>query len=471
MDIIDNHLATLYTCMLRFSFIPVALRTNVFTAIPKAKKDTSSSANYRGISVAPVLFRILEGVLAARNTEVFVTDKLQYAYKKGGSCARCTHDLLSTLQEYETKGSSVMSIFLDASKAFDKVVHATLCSKLLERGMLLSDVILLLESFKNSNGYVYYGATKSHSFSLTSGVRQGSLLGGPLWGVYIDDLLKELRASGHGTVSCGNFTGARAYADDIEMSSTTSTGLQTLVSTTERYAISHQIDFNPEKSFLLRSGYFRPNSRTPAIYLAGKIIEEQKSIKYLGYHLKVNKRKNYNQIIVDIKPSLQRFFFTANSILLIPRNKNTFLRCRLLHTFALPYIDNCLRLISFISHKSKNVLRVAVGKVLRRALRLHPGSCTDLIFAASNWLPIDVRAGQLAVDPQHHGAKWTDRTLSVINMRILDTKPAAAAHHTFHNQCGADVTRICALVGALHGQDIYSKALAYNISVPTALNV
>ena len=64
-------------------------------------------------------------------------------------------------------------------------------------------------------GDVMWNGTRGYSFNITCGVRQGGVLSPYLFSVYIDDLIKELRQSGHGIYLGRVFVGCVVYADDI----------------------------------------------------------------------------------------------------------------------------------------------------------------------------------------------------------------------------------------------------------------
>ena len=119
-----------------------------------------------------------------------MNDRQQFAYKTGGSSASCVDATLRTIEHYRVRASSVHMVLLDASRAFDKVLRARLCSQLLKRGVPAVEVRLLCAMLAASTGVVRLGGTVGREFTLSAGVRQGSLLGGVLWAVYVDELLQ-----------------------------------------------------------------------------------------------------------------------------------------------------------------------------------------------------------------------------------------------------------------------------------------
>ena len=93
-------------------------------------------------------------------------------------------------------------VALDISKAFDRVWHASLLSKLPSFGFPPS-LCLLMSSFLSNRSLsaVVDGATSSY-FPINSGVPQGSVLSPTLFLLFINDLL------------CCTTNSIHSYADD-----------------------------------------------------------------------------------------------------------------------------------------------------------------------------------------------------------------------------------------------------------------
>ena len=100
------------------------------------------------------------------------------------------------VSRYIHNGSVVYGCFLDASKAFALVDHHILFSKLRERGVPAPILCFLLGWYKSQQMRVRWNSFMSDSFSVSNGVRQGSVLSPVLFAVYLDGLLSELEGSG-----------------------------------------------------------------------------------------------------------------------------------------------------------------------------------------------------------------------------------------------------------------------------------
>ena len=78
----------------------------------------------------------------------------------------------------------------------------------------------------------------SDSFSVSNGVRQGSVLSPILFAVYLDGLLSELEGSGVGCYWGAHFVGAVCYADNIALLAPCPSAMRTMLSVCEEYAVT-----------------------------------------------------------------------------------------------------------------------------------------------------------------------------------------------------------------------------------------
>ena len=103
------------------------------------------------------------------------------------------HDNSDPVNYYVNNGSRVFCGFLDASKAFDRVVHAGLFLKPIQRKIPLIFLDLVITWYSCLFCRVKWGDSYSEWFLVTAGVRQGGILSPYLFNVYMDDLSLRLK--------------------------------------------------------------------------------------------------------------------------------------------------------------------------------------------------------------------------------------------------------------------------------------
>ena len=93
------------------------------------------------------------------------------------------------------EGYEIRGVFLDISKAFDKVWHEGLVFKLKQNG-ISGNLLNIFEDFlRNRKQRVVLNGQTSNWENIHAGVPQGSILGPLLFLIYINDLAENLSSN------------------------------------------------------------------------------------------------------------------------------------------------------------------------------------------------------------------------------------------------------------------------------------
>ena len=158
------------------------------------KEEKKLLKNYRPISLLPIFSKIFERVIYNSLFNHFVCNKLstpsQSGFLPGDSCIA---QLLSIIHEIQTSLDSnppadVRGVFLDISKAFDKVWHKGLLYRI-KSYRVEGELPSLLEYYlRDRKQRVVLNGQNSVWRKINSGAPQGSVLGLLLFLIYINDL-------------------------------------------------------------------------------------------------------------------------------------------------------------------------------------------------------------------------------------------------------------------------------------------
>ena len=165
--------------------------------VPVFKKgDKQLLKNYRPISLLPIIGKIFERLLYNQMFEFFIRNDLisqnQSGFKPGDSCINqllaITHEIYKSFDAC----LDVRAVFLDISKAFDKVWHQGLLYKLKQNGISGNLLETLTDFLKDRKQRVVLNGQNSSWANVEARFPQGSILGLLLFLIYINHLPDNL---------------------------------------------------------------------------------------------------------------------------------------------------------------------------------------------------------------------------------------------------------------------------------------
>ena len=185
------HVTELINLIITTSTYPDIMKIAAITPIHKGGIKTEVN-NYRGISLLPILNKVIEKVIFGQIEKFLYTtkqyDELQFGYRRHYGTQDALCKFLSITSKALDRNQLVIAVFLDVAKAFDSINHRLLLYKIEKMG-IRGDVLKLLENYlKNRQQFVRIGTDVSNSHDIFKGVAQGSNGGPDLFNMVLYDM-------------------------------------------------------------------------------------------------------------------------------------------------------------------------------------------------------------------------------------------------------------------------------------------
>ena len=203
----------------------------------------------------------------------------QFVFKPDDSCINQLFSITHEIYKSFDDGLEVRSVFLDISKAFDKVWHEGVILKLKQNGISGALLNILTDFLSNRKQRVVLNGQVSTWTTINAGVPQGSILGPLLFLIYDNDLSDNLSSN------------VKLFADDTSLFSVIhdfniSAGeLNEDLKKISEWALQWEMIFNPDAINQVEEVIFSRRKKKPPLFFNNAIVSQTNSQKHLGVTL------------------------------------------------------------------------------------------------------------------------------------------------------------------------------------------
>ena len=264
------------------------------------KGDKNDPANYRPVSLTCVCCKILEHIIHSHVMKFLDKHNILTDSQHGFRAKRSTEtQLLLTINDISKQvdlNNTITMAILDFSKAFDKVPHKRLLSKLSAYG-IDGNLLDWFSSFlSNRIQRVVCDGEVSSSKQVLSGVPQGTVLGPLLFLLYVNDIPANINST------------IRLFADDCLVYRKTNNHsdqqiLQEDLDRLEQWQNKWQMNFNPSKCYILTISP-KKSYKPPTYKLCNQILKQVESHPYLG--VEIDNKLRWDKHISNITTKANR---------------------------------------------------------------------------------------------------------------------------------------------------------------------
>ena len=286
-----TNLCNLITYM---EYIPWQFKIGLLIPIPKGEKDKYIQDNHRGITLLPVLGKVLEKCYMLRLSkwaqEKGIIIELQGANQENCSSIHTAWIVKEMIAQNNEKGKTTYIALLDIQKAFDTVWQGGMLYKLFEAGITGKLWRMIKLFYSDFVCKIMLNGKLSGIIKALCGIHQGAPCSMFFFVLLLNDLLTELQEFYPGMKLAGKVVNCAAFADDIALLATCKTDLQTLIDIACAYSKKWRFKFSPTKCVVI---------------ICGKDSQKNVHLKLGTHQLTVAESEQHLGNLISTKPDLE----------------------------------------------------------------------------------------------------------------------------------------------------------------------
>ena len=169
--------------------------------LPKEARNPKDPEKQRPISLTNTWYKVLDKILAEKITTKLEETKFfaepQYGFRKNRSTADQMLSLELLAQIQESRGQELHVILIDLQKAFDSIDREILFDILQETEVDATTTDILKNAYQTEKSALLLNGTRTETFKVEKGVRQGACTSPILFNLIPDKLAKKASRHEH----------------------------------------------------------------------------------------------------------------------------------------------------------------------------------------------------------------------------------------------------------------------------------
>ncbi len=312
-------LALYFTGLMRAGKLPASFKEGLSLGLLKAVKvgraDPADPEFYRYITVSNTLPKLFGCVLLLRlshwSDRTGLTSDSQNAFRAGRNCEHHVISLIELLRARRRGGRPTWMLFVDFSKAYDTVDHEALWEVLRRAGVPLGIVALLRDWNTGRTSSLSVNGELTDPFDITIGAPQGDVLSPWLFNLFVESLIRTIRADPilTGVTEFGINVRELMYADDLTMPCPSRQQVEHAVGIVSGWAAlwGMRINFGRGKTEVVVFDEAPPLGGYRPVEAAGATVPVVGEYRYLG--LPINARLDYESLITRYAKKMSDNYF------------------------------------------------------------------------------------------------------------------------------------------------------------------
>lgn len=364
--------------------------------LKKSNLDGNQMANYRPVSNLGFLSKFLERCVLRQLTDHMSRNECNDPYQ---SAYRAQHGIETTILSVAElinasldNGDAILLVALDLSAAFDTLSHDILLRRLRRSAGVSGRALEWFDSYlRGRTQAVVIGKHSSSPRSLQCGVPQGSVLGGPLFAIYMAPL---------GDVLSRRQITYRSYADDTQIlhafkiQQPDIRELQDCLAVVQAWMRSSSLVLNDDKTEI--KVFSRATLTAPLNFAIFDRPPETTSTRSLGFIL--DSAMSFRDQIDAVCKSANFHLYRIRAI----RNRiDTATARTMVNWLVMSRVTSFLSLYHGLPNRDTHRLQLIQNKAARLVCQVHPREHITPTLRELQWLPITALAEQRLLHIAH----------------------------------------------------------------------